>query len=201
MPIIELKNIPKLPVSFWNKIGQLAVQWIRADAKTGKMQTPDGNSNKPNYNSTYAKYKANDMRRFYKDTKKGRKSAFKEESVMWLSGAFNRTGFHKEMTATGQRLKSLKGQSVTSKNTSFVDMTLTGKMFRGLHVVKADNISVTLGYRSEDRMKVIGNRDKYNRDVANLNADNRAKVKQAILEQFNENIRKELKDITINVRF
>jgi len=100
----------------------------------------------------------------------------------------------------GKRIKAY-ATSISSRQTSFVDMTLTGRMFRGLHVVKADNISVTLGYRSEDRMKVIGNRDKHNRDVANLNADNRAKVKQAILEQFNENIRKELKDITINVRF
>ncbi|KAF0153362.1 MAG: hypothetical protein FD188_3381, partial [Ignavibacteria bacterium] len=112
MPIIELKNIPKLPVSFWNRIGQLAIQWIRADAKTGKMQTPDGNSNKSYYSQSYAKNKANDMR-----------------------------------GSDGKRIKAY-ATSISSRQTSFVDMTLTGRMFRGLHVVKADNISVTLGYRS-----------------------------------------------------
>lgn len=198
MPIIELKNIPKLPVSFWNRIGQLAIQWIRADAKDGLMQ----NDTSHTYRSEqYKKYKRNDMRRYTK----GEGKVFSDAEGYFFGKTYfnNKKAKTKKGTnhTTGDRLEGYKGVSLASNQTSFVDMTLTGRMFRGLHVVKADNISVTLGYRSEDRMKVIGNRDKYNRDVANLNADNRAKVKQAILEQFNENIRKELKDITINVRF
>lgn len=157
-----------MPVSFWRKVGQLAIQWIREDAKSGKMQTTDGNSRKPYYSRQYAKYKANDMRKL-----------------------------------DGKRLSSGYATSITSNQTSYVDMTLTGRMFRGLHVVpgSATSTGVTLGYRSEDAGKVIGNRDKYGRDVANLNKENREKVKQMIVQQFDENIRKTLKDITINVRF
>ena len=57
-----IKDVIKLSKQFWNKTGQLAVQWIRADAEKGKFQ--NNTSNHPYKSEQYKKYKANDMRRF-----------------------------------------------------------------------------------------------------------------------------------------
>lgn len=149
---------------------------IWADAKRGVYQTPDGNQNKPTYNKTYAKYKANYMQRFTSSAS-GKK---------------------------GQKIKSYYSTSVSNNDTNVVNMSLTERTFKYFiqnGVKFFDSISVTLGYNPVDSKKIIGNAEKYNRQIVGLNNENKAWVKKQILEQFNENIRKELKDITINVRF
>lgn len=99
----------------------------------------------------------------------------------------------------GKRLKTSYATSISSNETSFVNMTLTGQLFRGLKVREINKFGVTVGYDPKDAGKIIGN-EKYGRQIVGLRKENIAKVKEELLQGLSEEIKKELKDININIQ-
>ena len=92
-------------------------------------------------------------------------------------------------TQPGKRLRSYYAQSIQSNQTSYVDMTLTGKLKDSLRPVKSDSRSVTMSYSPADKNpeKIAGNRI-YGREVVGLNDKNRDKVFDRILKEIDENL-------------
>lgn len=100
----------------------------------------------------------------------------------------------------GKRLQAYRGQSIESNKTQFVDMTLTGKLKKGLRPRSWTKYSVTMGYNPEDAKKILGNK-KYNRDVVGLNDKNKRLVKVELIKEFKKRqIEVIPKNITINIK-
>jgi len=104
---INFDGILKFNKGFWVKVGSWAVNQIRSDAQQGIFQTDE--PVKTTYSKQYAELKANRMQTQGKDVKGKSKP---------------------------EKVKSLKGVSIVSSNTSFVDMTLTGQTLRGLKITE-----------------------------------------------------------------
>lgn len=170
---MEIKSIIKLTKSFWNKTGQLAAQWIRADAEKGKFQTPTGKSIKDFYNKAYAKYKANRMERFT-TTKNGKK---------------------------GQKINAYYGRSTTGTQTSKVDMRVTGDLLDSLKVKDSNNTSVKVGFEgTKDNIGKLRGALEYQRLLVGLNDDNINKVKGLIISEFEKNKKALPKVINIKIK-
>lgn len=97
------------------------------------------------------------------------------------------------------RLKAYYGRTIESTNTSYVDMTLTGRLKKGLHLKGFSKGSWLFSYRPEDAGKIEGNQ-KYGREVVGLNDKNKELFKSRLISTFDENIRTQLKDIKIVVK-
>lgn len=183
MKVISDKIVRFTP-KFWLKVGQLIPAWVYADCKIGLMQN---NGKNYHYKSEqYKKYKANGMRRF---TKGAGKMFSDKEGYSYGKTYFNnpkagkskKTGF-----TTGGRLSSLKGISIDSTNTSFVDMILTGRTVKSLKPKTSDEISVTMAYPPDKAGIVLGNKRRgYN--IIGLNNQNIKKVRQLIVKQLDDN--------------
>lgn len=99
----------------------------------------------------------------------------------------------------GKRLKTKYATSVSSNETSFVNMILSGQLFRGLKVKSFDNTGVVVGYDPKDAMKIEGNRP-YGREVLGLRDENIQKVKDELMNGLSDELKKEMKDINIIIR-
>lgn len=97
-----------------------------------------------------------------------------------------------------KRLKSMYAASISSHETSFVNMILTGQMFRGLKVKKVMPDGVEVGYEPKDAKKIEGNK-KYGREVLGLRDENIQKVKAELINSLDDELKKEMKDITIDI--
>ena len=100
-----------------------------------------------------------------------------------------------------KRLKAYFAQPITSNETSSVNMTLTGKMLRSLRPRRANRLGVSIGVNKEHEGKILGNRDKFQREVLTLNQKNQDKALEWLLDSV---IDPELKrwgrkNITVNV--
>ena len=155
---LELNKILEFSRTFWNECAKLTKQWIRDDALKGKFQ--DGKSGAQYRSAAYTKYKANDMRKF---------------------------GRGKEKIGKGDRLKGYEAVSITSKETSFVNLTVTGHLFKNI-TFGAEDKGFYLEYAGKDSMKAIGNRD-LGRDVIDISSENQDKILEKILNQLDGNIR------------
>ena len=99
----------------------------------------------------------------------------------------------------GSRIKSLKGIGIDSTDTSAVNMILTGRTVKSLHIKSTSPESLTMAFNPAYTKIILGNK-RHGYDVTGLNDKNRAKIKQFILKQFNENERKELeKKVVITI--
>lgn len=200
---LDMKQILTIRKSFWQKLGEAVRDWIEEDMDNGILQ----NGVHHYVSMTYKKYKANYMRRFTKNKIKkesetgieyigNKKLKIKSQTIEFTKygtmGRYNQT--------SGAKLKSVKGQSVVSNRTSSVDMKLTGRTIRGLHVAGTTEDSVTMSYSPKDTDKIVGNEEKYNRVIAGLNEKNINKA----LEEYSKEIDKNLlawakKDIKIYI--
>jgi hypothetical protein len=178
----------------WNEVGTYANSLIQNDMAEGIFQTPGGSSNKPTYNPQYAKYKANEMRRF------GR-TKIKTNSGIEYKGRVKAGTNKKTGATTGQRLKGYYGQPIESTNTSFVDMTVTGRLKKSLRVRSRTSNSVTSGYDPENSMKILGNQEKYGRIIVGLNDKNIELVKNRILMILKRKLQDLPKQINVNIKF
>ena len=99
----------------------------------------------------------------------------------------------------GGRLSSLKGISIDSTNTSFVDMILTGRTVKSLKPKTSDEVSVTMAYPPDKAGIVLGNKRRgYN--IVGLNKQNIKKVRQLIVKQLDDNQKAMLgKKLVINI--
>lgn len=192
---ITLDKIFSRLQSKWKRIGQLAIQWIREDARDGMFQNGVGDTYR---SEQYKKYKRNDMRRYTT----GAGQIFSDKSGYFFGTTYFRNKKAKtrkgKTYTTGERLSEYKGVSISSRETSFVNMILTGELFRGLKVRSIDNSGVTIGYESKDAGKILGNQ-KYGRQIVGLRDENIKKVKDELVKGLSEELKKELKDININI--
>lgn len=203
--MIGLSNILSINVSDWRRMLQHCVQNIRANFKEGKMQ--DGKSGLQYKSEQYKKYKANAMEQL----KYGR-SLFNPETGQLMRGNKLKTKTTKSkdvygnlrftsQTQKGGRLWNYAAKSVESRRIDFVDMTLSGDLKKGLHVVEGSitNYGGKISYEPEDAKKIEGNKA-LGRDVVGLNEENQEKLKKEIVEILKKNAQTILaKDIKIQV--
>lgn len=190
-------KIVRFTPQFWLKLGGLVPKWVKDDALKGIMQN---NGHDYHYRSKeYMKYKANNMRRFTK----GEGKTFSDKEGFFFGKTFfdnkkaktgKKTGF-----TTGDRLKAYKGISIESTDVSKVNMTLTGRTINSLHPKTSDDVSVTMAFAPAYGGIVLGNKQR-GYDITGLNNENLKKVRNLILQQLDNNAKKELgKKIVINI--
>lgn len=102
----------------------------------------------------------------------------------------------------GKTLKTYEGVSITSDNTSFVDMTLTGQTLRDLKIKKADDKGVTVGFEPRDIWKIVGNQKPgLNRRLVGLNQKNQDELQTKISKYIETNIKQAFTGkVTINIK-
>lgn len=165
--IIPANIPPTLPPNFWEKIGERMAFLIAEDAENGIMQN---GTRYHKYRSTqYMRYKNNYMNRF---TKGGKKAKYNSKTLRTI----------------GTKLKNYTGAQVISNTTTYVNMILTGELFRGLKtnkVVIEDGVKIF--YDSNDSGKVLGNRD-LGRDVWGLRKENQDIIFEQIAKEFGDQI-------------
>ena len=180
-------NILDLTPDFWMKTGDKIHDWVSDDADKGIMQD---NTSMHQYTSPeYVRYKKNNMRRFTK----GKGQTFSDKEGYF----FGQTHFKSpKVTAkykgrsygAGDRLKGYEA-GVLSTQTAFVNMRLTSKTLNSLKGKNPTTNSITMQFDGTPAGILTGNRDR-GYDIIGLNDKNREQVKQKILKQFDENIRK-----------
>jgi len=164
---INFDSIIRLPANFWKGLGSWIVNTIRKEAGQGIFQTDE--AHKKTYSKAYAELKENDFRPKQINASKSGNTSNKK----------------------ADRLKQYQGVSIASRNTSFVDMTASGRTLRGLHVKDVFPNGVTLSFKPEDAMKIAGNqRPGLNRRLVGLRQKNREKVRDAIVEGINSELNK-----------
>lgn len=100
------------------------------------------------------------------------------------------------------KIAGFRGQ-MSSTRTDYVDMRLTGKLMKGLHVVKAQSTEkesgIEFAYNDEDMHKIVGN-EMLGRSVRTLNEKNQEKVVRDIAREVGRNIGRAIqKDLHIIV--
>ena len=169
---INFDGILKFNKGFWVKVGSWAVNQIRSDAQQGIFQTDE--PVKTTYSKQYAELKANRMQTQGKDVKGKSKP---------------------------EKVKSLKGVSIVSSNTSFVDMTLTGQTLRGLKITETTPNGVQVSFNIRDLWKIVGNQKPgLNRRIVGLNKKNREALIKIEDNQVSQAIKKDfVGKTTINI--
>jgi len=111
-----------------------------------------------------------------------------KEYMKYKANYMNKFGMGKNKIGKGKKLKAVKGQSVVSNRTSSVNMILTGRTFKGLHVATANQNSVTMSYRGKDEDKIIGNEENHDRVITTLNEKNTDKALELYSKEIDKNI-------------
>lgn len=117
----------------------------------------------------YVKYKANRFERFT-----------------------NRTG------TKGTKIKAYRGMPIESNQTSFVDLTASGKMLNSLKPKNSGEDWVIMAFSPDQAGKVIGNK-RYGYNVVGLNDKNKLKVKAAMITEMKKRQLELPKKLVINV--
>jgi hypothetical protein len=190
-------KVVRFKPEFWLKLGGLIPKWIKDDALMGKMQN---NGQGYHYRSkSYMKYKANAMRRFTK----GQGKTFSDKEGFFYGQTYfknKKAGINKKTGhTTGSRLSGYETVPIQSTDVSKVNMVLTGRTLDSLHPKTSDDTSVTMAFGVGKGGIVLGNKQRgYN--VIGLSNDNKKKVRNLILAQLDNNLKKEIgKTIVINI--
>lgn len=179
----------------WRKIGTFANKLIQNDFAEGKFQ--NNKSNLQYLSQQYKKQKANGMRRV---TRGGVLKDFDpshDYPGKRLYGKKKRVAEGK-----GKRLSGFYGQPIESTNTAFVDMTLSGRLKKSLHVKENLPNGIRSGYNLTDNNpgKIEGNR-KYGREVLGLSDENQEKVKDYMIGLMKNHVKEFNQSISIKVTF
>jgi hypothetical protein len=187
--ISNLQNLIKIPKAYWLQIGELVSGWVQKDARAGIMQD---NTQGHQYSTEYAKRKATGMYR----TTTGEGKTFSDKEGYF----FGKTHFqNKKAKGQGERLKGYWKALPTSRDVSKVTMELTGLTLNGLHPKDETEISVTMAFPPASTKLLLGNKAR-GYDIIGLNTKNRDRVKAKIIQQLDENLRKQIgKKIVINI--
>lgn len=102
------------------------------------------------------------------------------------------------MRGSSGRRVSQYATAIESTNTAYVDMTLTGKLKRGLRIKEPTENGIWIGFEPKDTGKILGN-EKRGRLLRGLNTKNKKIVKQAIVDEFKKNKQTLPKNISINI--
>lgn len=186
-----------LPAQFMRQLGAKIKRLIIDDASVGIGQ--DNNILRGPYSPDYARYKRNNMRRLTK----GEGKTFTDKSGYFFGKTYfknKKAGYSKSKGyGTGNRLKEYEGQSIISNEVGFVNMTVTGQLFKGLHVAEAKENEVTMSYLPKDAGKLIGNAQR-GRIVTGLSDENQDVIRDEIVKYYDGLIDKWAKeDIVIQI--
>jgi hypothetical protein len=152
---INFDGLLRFKKEFWVLIGEWVSNTIRADARKGIYQTDE--PVKTTYSPQYAKLKANGMQEQTTNAKGKTKS---------------------------EKVKSLQGVSIVSRNTSFVDMTLTGQTLRGLKITETFPNGVQVSFNIRDLWKIVGNQKPgLNRRLVGLNNKNMKRLQELFINE------------------
>jgi hypothetical protein len=163
-----------LDQSFFRRLGQYMINRIREDMSKGISQNPDGSMRDNTYSKGYAKYKRNGMKRY--TFKKGNKT------IKGSKVKINKRGLNEN---NNKNLKQYNGQSISSRETSFVNLELTGKLKQGLKIKETTDDSVTLSYRQEDIGKILG-AESLGRSIVGLNDKNKELAVEMIKQELSK---------------
>jgi hypothetical protein len=190
---LEFRDIFKMTSRQWTEIGLKILKWRREDFDKGLFQ--NGRQKLPYKDKKYARYKANNMKRF---TSGGQSKSFDPSHDYGGKRLYG----SKSGTTDGDRLRRYAMASIQSTQSQFVDMKLTGTLIDGAQVSRVTDSSVEILVANKDHrnnMKVIGNR-RYGREMNGLNDKNKRLVKVEILKMLNESLKKDMmKELTITV--
>ena len=164
-------NILDLTPQFWTETGDEIHDIVLDDCRAGIMQ--DNTSGHSYKSLQYMKYKANRMERFTTRTyKKGTKNI--------PAG---------KVARKGTKLEALRNTSVVSTQINPVNMILTQRTINSLKGKNPTTISITMAFVDTPAGILKGNRDR-GYDIIGLNNKNREKVRQRVIKQFNNNLKK-----------
>ena len=182
----------KIPKSFWRDLAVTIRRLIIEDMQAGtvqkyteqKRQTSGGSMH---YSKQYKEAKANNFKR--KTVGKAKESTYTFNAagdIVTKNLYFrNRKAKYtqKNPTGTGKRLKSYSGISIASNQTQQVNMMVTGKTGKGLHLDEILPNGVVMAYNSEDAKKILGNED-MGRIITTLSEKNQ----KVIFKMFSFNV-------------
>ena len=145
MRMITNLKTPKIEVSAqqMKELGQEEIKLVQADANNGENQA-DGSG----FSNVNSPYKSNYMNRF-----------------TTMNGP-------KRKHQAGTKLKSLRGQSVISNETTRKNYILTGRLYGDMYVSNPKVNEVTVNFHTKDARKIIGAMDKGHDDLVGLNQKN-----------------------------
>jgi hypothetical protein len=190
-----LKQFQILTDSEWRQVGTYANSLIQNDMAVGKFQN---NQSGLQYRSEqYKRQKANSMKRF---TKGGKLKDFDPSHDYMGRRLYGKK--KKVELGKGKKFTGYYAQTIESTNTAFVDMTLTGRLKKSLHVVRTLGNGVESGYEPGDKAegKILGNR-RFGREVLGLSDENVKKVKEFMTELIRKRIEGFNQQINIEVKF
>lgn len=187
---MKADEIIKLPVSLMKTLAQKTKQAIKADALQGIFQNDVSNSP---LSKQYARYKANFMKRF---TKGGKLKDFDPSQDFRGKRLYGK----KKRTDKGVNISGLKGVSIKSNESRFSNMYLTGQTLDSLSPEKITEYGFILAFNPRDTGKIIGNRQKRNRDLVNIREKNLEYLRTEIEKELGRNIDKfTSENISINI--
>ena len=203
--------ISLLDQSFFRRLGQYMINRIREDMSKGISQNPDGNMRDNTYSKGYAKYKRNGMYRYSTTAEFSLRGKMTESQMMSVARFVNAGGLHTKLIKTkkkgggweysikgseigktkkgyknkNKRIDGYEGVSISSTETSFVNLELTGKLKQGLKIKETTDDSVTLSYRQEDIGKILG-AESLGRSIVGLNDKNKDLAVEMIKQELSK---------------
>jgi len=183
---LNLHKVIEFKPTYWRKVAVFIRKWIKADMLLGKCQEYFGMGYQ--YTKQYAKYKANNMRRFTT----GAGKVFTNKSGDFFGTTYfqnKKAGVSKKKGyGTGKRLKAYEGKPIKSTHVSSVNMFVTGETIDGLAYTSSTPTNMRMEYKQKDADKVLGN-EEHGRSIRTLNEKNMVKLKNEFEKQINKQVK------------
>ena len=181
---MKAEDIVKLPPKLFKFLAKWAADKIKEDALKGIFQNDVQNSQ---LREPYKSYKANWMKRF---TKGGKLKDFDPSQDFRGKRLYGK----KTKTDKGRNISGLKGVSIKSNESRFSNMYLTGQTLDSItqSVISEGGVNTgfVLSFNPRDTGKILGNRDKYGRDLVNIREKNLDFIQAEIEKELGHSIDK-----------
>ncbi|MBK7380766.1 MAG: hypothetical protein IPJ03_17550 [Ignavibacteriales bacterium] len=191
--MMKAEDIVKLPPKLFKFLAKWTADKIKEDALKGIFQNDVQNSQ---LSEKYKRQKGNFMKRF---TKGGKLKDFDPSQDFRGKRLYGK----KTKTNKGRNISSLKGISIKSNETRFSNMYLTGQTLNSSINTLTEsgvNTGFILSFNPRDTGKILGNRDKYGRDLVNIREKNLEFIQKEIEKELDHSIDKFTKEsLTINI--
>lgn len=192
--MMKAEDIVKLPPKLFKFLAKWTADKIKEDALKGIFQNDVQNSQ---LSEKYKRQKGNFMKRF---TKGGKLKDFDPSQDFRGKRLYGK----KTKTNKGRNISSLRGVSILSNETRFSNMYLTGQTLNSIKyqpiTESGYNTGFILWFEPRDTPKILGNRDKYGRDLVNIREKNLEFIQKEIEKELDHSIDKFTKEsLTINI--
>lgn len=200
---MKAEDIVKLPPKLFKFLAKWTADKIKEDALKGIFQNDVRNSQ---LREPYKSYKANWMRR----RTLGEGKTFSDKEGYFYGKTYFRNkkaGVYKLKNPKGKqgkRLKAYAGVSIASNESRFSNMYLTGQTLNSIKqkvlTESGYKTGFVLSFEPRDSGKILGNRDKYGRDLVNISENNLWHIQIEIEKELGHNIDKFTSEsININI--